>query len=403
MDHCNNQMGQIASQIQCTTAFIGKEQFVKEILGRTAVKGSSVAAPHGISAPKKQDEMDAEICHDNSMLIMSSKLNPKAENEEGHIMDSSCQDHMIGSSCQMRTLDSGIGTFPLPKSESCGPMAATSDAGSSFSSSQPDDVTVSAPPLSRLHAPPPSRLGHSLSDPTVTRNSKPDGQSRLPKLSTSDAIRTKRSSVCAPHVSASADERREVERRSRGNELDTPGERALRVCTYSGSSSETETETELESPNRSTAGSVDQSEQTLKRCSVGKGLSIMDYYQTEVYPGLEEGRRLSRYSLLQEGALDTKPGERLSNEIPLEKSSPVISNQPVSLDLSLESLNKLNQSSSEGLYPDAVLKDADDCCMVDKPCSATFSSKPAPEKGGSFSDSLYDSFSSCTSQGSNEV
>lgn len=34
MDHCNNQMGQIATQIQCTTAFIGKDQFVKELLGR---------------------------------------------------------------------------------------------------------------------------------------------------------------------------------------------------------------------------------------------------------------------------------------------------------------------------------------------------------------------------------
>lgn len=34
MDHCNNQMGQFASQIQCTTAFIGKDQFVKDLLGR---------------------------------------------------------------------------------------------------------------------------------------------------------------------------------------------------------------------------------------------------------------------------------------------------------------------------------------------------------------------------------
>lgn len=34
MDHCNNQMGQIASQIQCTTAFIGRDQFVRELLGR---------------------------------------------------------------------------------------------------------------------------------------------------------------------------------------------------------------------------------------------------------------------------------------------------------------------------------------------------------------------------------
>lgn len=34
MDHCNNQMGQLASQIQCTTAFIGKDQFMRELLGR---------------------------------------------------------------------------------------------------------------------------------------------------------------------------------------------------------------------------------------------------------------------------------------------------------------------------------------------------------------------------------
>ncbi|XP_019207363.1 nck-associated protein 5 isoform X4 [Oreochromis niloticus] len=119
MDHCNNQMGQIASQIQCTTAFIGKDQFVKELLGRTAVKGSSVAtSPPGISTPKKHSETkgDMEICSDTATLIMTEKINLKAENVEGHIPDAACQDHMLGFGCQMRTLDSGIGTFPLPDS-----------------------------------------------------------------------------------------------------------------------------------------------------------------------------------------------------------------------------------------------------------------------------------------------
>ncbi|XP_072303607.1 nck-associated protein 5-like isoform X2 [Eucyclogobius newberryi] len=392
MDHCNNQMGQIASQIQCTTAFIGKEQLVKEILGRTTVKGSSVAAPHGISTPKKQVEMDGEICHDSSVLIMSPKLHPKAENNDGNIMDSSCQDHMIDSSCQMRTLDSGIGTFPLPKSESCGPLAPmTSDPSElASSSSQPEDVAANT-------APPPYRLGHSLSDTTVTRNNKVDVQSRLPKLSSSDAIRTKRSSMCTSRGSASAEEITEAEKSSRSTEQEMPGERALRVCTYSGSSSETETEP-TESPRRSKTCPVDQSEQTLKRCSVGKGLSIMDYYQQEVFPCLEEGKRLSRYSLLhQEEALDQKPTDGLT-DISLEKSSPVISNQPVSIDLSLESLNKLNQSPPISLYSDSTLKDTPDCCRVEKPCS-----KPGPDQAGSFTDSLYDSFSSCTSQGSNQV
>uniref|UniRef100_A0A3B4AAD9 Nck-associated protein 5 C-terminal domain-containing protein n=1 Tax=Periophthalmus magnuspinnatus TaxID=409849 RepID=A0A3B4AAD9_9GOBI len=184
-------------------------------------------------------------------------------------------------SCQMRTLDSGIGTFPLPKSESCGPVTAmTSDPASSSSSSQPDDVTANA-------APPTSRLGHSLSDPTVTRC---NVQSRLPKLSTSGKYK---SAFC----------------------------------------------------------------------------------------------------------IDPLPLWMGEKEIPKEKSSPVISNQPVStIDLSLESLNKLNQSPPISLYSDSTLRDTGDCCRVDKPCS-----KPGPDQAGSFADSLYDSFSSCTSQGSNEV
>uniref|UniRef100_A0A8D0DI14 NCK associated protein 5 n=1 Tax=Sander lucioperca TaxID=283035 RepID=A0A8D0DI14_SANLU len=99
MDHCNNQMGQIASQIQCTTAFIGKDQFVKEILDRTAVKGNCVAAsPPGISTPRKHSEMkgDMEICPDTATLIMTQKINLRAENEEGRIPDTACQDHMLG-------------------------------------------------------------------------------------------------------------------------------------------------------------------------------------------------------------------------------------------------------------------------------------------------------------------
>uniref|UniRef100_A0A3B4AA50 Nck-associated protein 5 C-terminal domain-containing protein n=1 Tax=Periophthalmus magnuspinnatus TaxID=409849 RepID=A0A3B4AA50_9GOBI len=145
MDHCNNQMGQIASQIQCTTAFIGKEQLVKEILAPCPVPSSPLTSTSP-TVPLLSPVFTA----------LSSSPPP--------------------GSCQMRTLDSGIGTFPLPKSESCGPVTAmTSDPASSSSSSQPDDVTANA-------APPTSRLGHSLSDPTVTRC---NVQSRLPKLSTS--------------------------------------------------------------------------------------------------------------------------------------------------------------------------------------------------------------------------
>lgn len=100
----------------------------------------------------------------------------------------------LGSSCQMRTLDSGIGTFPLPdpvtrssgrhipKSESS-PGGVTAEPSSHTDPSQ-SDVKVPSLTESRLHTS--SSLGHSLSDPTVTRsNNEPDSQSRLPKLSTS--------------------------------------------------------------------------------------------------------------------------------------------------------------------------------------------------------------------------
>uniref|UniRef100_A0A3B5B596 NCK associated protein 5 n=2 Tax=Stegastes partitus TaxID=144197 RepID=A0A3B5B596_9TELE len=436
MDHCNNQMGQIASQIQCTTAFIGKDQFVKELLGRTAMKGNSVtASPPGISTPKKHGEMkgDMEICPDTATLIMTQKINLRAENEEGHIPDSACQDHMIGSGCQMRTLDSGIGTFPLPdsvtrasgrhipKSESS-PDGVTAGSSSHPDPSQPD-VKVPSLPKTRPHAP--TSMGHSLSDPSVTCSSNPqDAQSRLPKLASADAIRTKRSSLCAPHsnVSASTDDNeKETERKTKDHDM--PGERALRVCTYSGSSSsDTETEHEgtgstLGSPqrtliNRTKKGdSVEPNEETLKRRSVEKSLSIMDYYQHDMFTHLEkDSRRISQYNLLhKESSLDGKAGERLSKEIPMEKI-PVSPSQPGSL--SLESLNKLNHSSSGSLYPDGRRgerhadegKSGEGCRKADEPSSSSgLAGRPGADPVGSLSDSLYDSFSSCTSQGSNDV
>ncbi|XP_063734019.1 nck-associated protein 5-like isoform X3 [Eleginops maclovinus] len=441
MDHCNNQMGQIASQIQCTTAFIGKDQFVKELLGRTAVKGScEAAAPPGISTPKRHSEMkgDMEICPDTATLIMTQKINLRAGNDEGRIPDTACQDHMLGSSCQMRTLDSGIGTFPLPdsvtrasgrhipKSESSpgAVSACSSDPDREPPSSHPDpshpDVKVPSLPKPCLHAP--ISMGHSLSEPSVTCSSDAaDTQSRLPKLASSDALRAKRLSLCAPlSYTSPQDKQKETERKMKARDHDTAGERALQVCTYSGSSSDTETELEEtgRSPQRTLilrskkSDPVDPNEETLKRSIVEKPLSIMDFYQHDMYSHLEkDSRRISQYNLLhKEVSLDVKAGDILSKDIPLEKTS--VSTPPDSLDLSLESLNKLNERS---LYPDASLgrrrgdcqadggRSGEDCCKLDEPSSSSFSSKPGGDPVGSLSDSLYDSFSSCTSQGSNEV
>lgn len=62
---------------------------------------------------------------------------------------------------------------------------------------------------------------------------------------------------------------------------------------------------------------VDQNEETLKRSSVEKPLSIMDYYQHDVFSHLEkDSRRISQYNLLhKESSLDGKAGDRLSVSI----------------------------------------------------------------------------------------
>uniref|UniRef100_A0A3B3DIH4 NCK associated protein 5 n=2 Tax=Oryzias melastigma TaxID=30732 RepID=A0A3B3DIH4_ORYME len=348
MDHCNNQMGQIASQIQSTTVLIGKDQFVKELLGRAAVKGN--ASPPAISTPKKHCETkgDMQICPDNT-LILTQKISLKAKSEEGNIPDTSCQDHMIGSSCQMRTLDSGIGTFPLPdsvtrasgrhipKSESSpdGVIAGSTERSRDAPSSHPDpsqsDSKVPSPSKAHVHTPTTS-MGHSLSDPTVTcsRNA-PDTQSRLPKLASTDAIKTKRLSLCAQRsaVSASAEgDGDETERKMKTSEHESPGEKTLRVCVYPVSDSDTETESEgttstLASPLRTPmnklqkSDSVEQSEETLKKRNAEKSLSIMDYYQHDVFSHLEtDARTISQYSLLhKESSLDGKAGDRLSVSI----------------------------------------------------------------------------------------
>ncbi|XP_077578817.1 nck-associated protein 5-like isoform X2 [Stigmatopora nigra] len=267
MDHCNNQMGQIASQIQCTTALIGKDQFVKELLGRAAEKANLVTTtPTGISTPKKHSEIKGDIktCPDATTLLMCQKLKMGCDNKEGCVGDAASQDNLIGSSCQMRTLDSGIGTFPLPDSvtrangrhhSKCDPgpdkVAAEVRAEPPSPSSECSQRRVKMPslPITCLHAP--GSLGHSFSDPFLTHSgSNTDVQTRLPKPS--GANRTKRLSLFTPRSSASASygyKDDETVRRRKASDHDISAERALRLCTtYSGSSSGSDTETELKQP-----------------------------------------------------------------------------------------------------------------------------------------------------------
>lgn len=92
----------------------------------------------------------------------------------------------------------------------------------------------------------------------------------------------------------------------------------------------------------------------------------------------------------------------LQKELSAEKL-PVGTSRPASLHISLESLNKLNH---DGGAPDPNLRADGDAggssCNGSEPLpSSCFGSRPGLDH--SLSDSLYDSFSSCTSQASNGV
>uniref|UniRef100_A0A3Q1EZJ5 NCK associated protein 5 n=1 Tax=Acanthochromis polyacanthus TaxID=80966 RepID=A0A3Q1EZJ5_9TELE len=265
MDHCNNQMGQIASQIQCTTAFIGKDQFVKELLGRWVKQ--KLQSSMNYLFPVYSQPLPLHVNPSPPLfLLLLRPASPRRHNP---------LPVPLGSGCQMRTLDSGIGTFPLPDS-----VTRASGRHIPKSESSPDGVTASSSELDRESSssyPDPSQPDVKVPSLPKTRLNAQDTQSRLPKL----------------------------------------------------------------------------------------------------------------------------------KEIPMEKI-PVSANQPGSL--SLESLNKLNHSSSSSLYPDACggrhaeeAKSGESCCKADEPPSSSFTGRPGADPVGSLSDSLYDSFSSCTSQGSNDV
>lgn len=71
---------------------------------------------------------------------------------------------------------------------------------------------------------------------------------------------------------------------------------------------------------------MDQNEETLKRSSVEKSLSIMDYYQHDVFSHLEkDSRRISQYNLLhKEASLDGKAVDRLSVSVKTAHCSQLI-------------------------------------------------------------------------------
>ncbi|XP_036396626.1 nck-associated protein 5-like [Megalops cyprinoides] len=437
MDHCNVQVGQLTNQIQHSTSYIGKDGFMKELLNRSVAKGDSHSAPlpgiptgtQGTPRNNTATAGDSEAHTDNVTKIVTQKFHLRAENEEDPTPEPTCQDHMIGSTCQMRTLDSGIGTFPLPdsvaratgrhlpKSASTPEQALTETLQDLPSTLLPKwKVPSRSDTCQRAH----SGITQSLSDPTMTGRELSDLQSRLPKPTPSGGMNSKKPTHTDLHMSPVqmlGVHENTVNKRRSSRDHALASDRALRVCTYSGSSSGSEVETEPETeatvkrpcchtPPLKSRSSKPADQEMVKRSSMGNRLSIMDFYQQEVLAHYEKEEHRSSRQCSSPGK-EGRTGDLQSKCNDLDETTGERKKLGFS-GVSLESLNMLN--SNGGALPESERKkganrpprDREELGRSDEP-SSSCSDKPGGDNLGSLSDSLYDSFSSCTSQGSNEV
>ncbi|NXC84930.1 NCKP5 protein, partial [Cercotrichas coryphoeus] len=122
------------------------------------------------------------------------------DEEEDTMTRTTCQSHVIESCCQMRTLDSGIGTFPLPDSGNratgrhiskqepalgTGILAASERAPLSAPSVKAKTLEREVPSAAESQESVESVISHSTSDPAMTAKGIRPFQSRLPKPASS--------------------------------------------------------------------------------------------------------------------------------------------------------------------------------------------------------------------------
>ncbi|XP_037706334.1 nck-associated protein 5 isoform X5 [Choloepus didactylus] len=137
------------------------------------------------------------------------------EDEEDTIADSRFQSHIIESSCQMRTLDSGIGTFPLPDpgTRSMGRYLCTPDSSEDaapvlpLQPALPAASAIRAQTLERevpssADSPAENTMVHSTSDPIMTARVGRPLQSRLPKPASSGKISSQKQNEAEPRPRA---------------------------------------------------------------------------------------------------------------------------------------------------------------------------------------------------------
>uniref|UniRef100_A0A8C6G6H2 NCK-associated protein 5 n=1 Tax=Mus spicilegus TaxID=10103 RepID=A0A8C6G6H2_MUSSI len=137
----------------------------------------------------------------SDVLLQGAEVNEDVqEDEEDRVADTTLQSHMIESNCQMRTLDSGIGTFPLPDSgnrsvgryicqqdspEDTDALLPLQPAASMASSARAQTLDREVPSSTDSQSSPESMIIHSISDPSMMAREMRASQSHLPKPTSS--------------------------------------------------------------------------------------------------------------------------------------------------------------------------------------------------------------------------
>ncbi|KFQ23910.1 Nck-associated protein 5, partial [Merops nubicus] len=210
-----------------TATYSPKDSFMKELLSRVDKKaaqqtesGSNNVSYRSVSKGSSQGsslhsnsissqgnhkknsntKADMEIQNQTLAKLVTENLQ---EEEEDTMTRTTCQSRVIESCCQMRTLDSGIGTFPLPDSgnRSTGRhvskqdstlekevLAPTEQVLLSSPSVKAKTLEREVPSIAKSQESVESIISHSTSDPAMTAKGIRPFQSRLPKPTSSGII-----------------------------------------------------------------------------------------------------------------------------------------------------------------------------------------------------------------------
>ncbi|KFW94139.1 Nck-associated protein 5, partial [Phalacrocorax carbo] len=344
-----------------TATYSPKDSFMKELLNRvdkkaaqqtesgsnnvsyrSVSKGSSQGSSlHGNSISsqgnhKKNSNTKADMEMQNQTLAKVVTENLQEE-EEDTMTRTTCQSHVIESCCQMRTLDSGIGTFPLPDSgnRSTGRHVSKQESTLETEGLAPSEQVLSAPSVKAktLEREVPSTaksqesvesiISHSTSDPAMTAKGVRPFQSRLPKPASSGIINLAKQSE--------------------------------------------------QEPSSVTSASLEHTEETVEKRKVLPEWTTKKTTKTKKLKQTEDTKEDSQ--------------NRLS-KISLESLNKFNSNNVLLLEKEKNCLNKVEgQKEENGRREEASLNS---------------SGRHDVDNLESLSDSLYDSFSSCASQGSND-